>query len=438
MQTIDHAGRVGADRLATRRLRSVVAIRGAFAAALLLMGFGAGVVVTSMQGAASGAGAASSFTGSPEFQILQDTWDLAHDEYVEGSSVDDAELIYGAAAGIVGALGDANHSRFLPPEEVASYDLSLRGELIGIGVYLDYLGPEPLITRPIEGSPAARAGIQGEDVIVEVDGLPTKGMDATQVSEALRGEVGTDVTISVRRPDQAELLSITLTRAEITIDPVSWGMLPDGVLHIRLSQFSGGATDGIKQAIRDGLAAGATGIILDMRDNPGGLVNEAIGIASEFLPLGEVIFKERNRDGIITIKRTLPGQSAADLPLVVLVNANSASAAEIVAGAIQDNDRGQLIGETTLGTGTVLTEFPISNGASVLLGTELWLTAEGEQIWKIGVEPDETVVLPDGAEPTLPDLDADVTEAELDASDDTQLQAAFEAVGDLSTSTVAP
>jgi len=405
---------------------------------LLLVGFGAGVVVNSTHWDGDDANAASSFTDSPEYQILQDTWDLAHDEYVEGSSVDDADLIYGAAAGMIGALGDENHSRFLPPEEVEPYNRSLRGELIGIGVFLDYRGLEPLITRPIEGSPAARAGVQGEDVIVEVDGVPTTGMDSTQVSGALRGEIGTEVMISVRRPGEADLLLITLTRAEITIEPVSWGMLPDRVMHVRLSQFSGGATDGMKQAIEEGIAAGATAIILDVRDNPGGLVNEVIGVASEFLPLNDVIFKERNRDGVVTIKRTLAGQSAAELPLVLLMNANSASAAEILAGAIQDNERGLLIGETTLGTGTVLTAFPISNGASVLLGTELWLTADGEQIWKVGVEPDETVALPVGVNPTLPELDSELTSAELGASEDSQLQAAFAELTGSDATPVAP
>ncbi len=424
-----HAGARGGGRrpgwMAKRALRPLVA------AALLLLGFGAGVGVTSTQMSGSGAGAASSFTDSPEYQVLQETWDLAHDEYVEGGSVDDAGLIYGAAAGMVGALGDTNHSRFLAPQEADSYNLSLRGELIGIGVYLDYLGPEPLITRPIPNSPAAAAGIQANDVIVAIDGVPTKGVDPIQVGESLRGEVGTDVTIVIRRPDEAEPLTITLTRAEVTIAPVSWGMLPDGVAHIRLSQFTGGAYDAMKVAIEEARAVGATGIILDMRDNPGGLVAEAIGIASEFLPLGETIYKERNRDGVVTVKRTLPGQSMIDLPLVVLINANSASAAEILAGAIKDNGRGLLLGETTLGTGTVLTEFPISNGASVLLGTELWLTADGDQIWKVGVEPDETVLLPDDVAPALPELDPEVTGAELTASEDTQLQAAFDAVLEL-------
>lgn len=418
--------------------RSATFTRSVFASCLLLVGFGAGVLVNGTHWDGEDAGAASSFTDSPEYQILQDTWDLAHDEYVEGSSVDDADLIYGAAAGMIGALGDENHSRFLPPEEVAPYNRSLRGELIGIGVFLDYRGTEPLITRPIAGSPAFEAGVLGDDVIVAVDGAPTKGMDSTQISEALRGEIGSEVTISVRRPGETELLSITLTRAEITIEPVSWGMLPDGVMHIRLSQFSGGATDGMQLAIEDGIAAGATAIILDVRDNPGGLVNEVIGIASEFLPLNEVIFKERNRDGVVTIKRTLAGQSAAELPLVLLMNTNSASAAEILAGAIQDNERGLLIGETTLGTGTVLTEFPISNGASILLGTELWLTADGEQIWKIGVEPDEMVALPVGVNPTLPELDSELTSAELDASEDSQLQAAFAELTGSDATPVAP
>ena len=408
--------------------RTRMAIQSVCIAALLLVGFLAGVGVTSYRMDGESAGASSSFLDAPEFQVLQETWDLAHDQYVESETIDDADLIYGAAAGMVSALGDENHSRFLAPEEAESYDQSLRGELTGIGVYLDYLGPEPVITRPIEGGPAIAAGIQSNDVIISVDGEPTKGLEGVAVGESLRGEAGTQVVVEIHRPESEETLTFTLTRAEIKIDPVTWGMLPDGVAHIRLVQFTGGSLDEMKQAIQEARAAGATAIILDLRDNPGGLVNEAIGIASEFLPLNEVIYKERNRDGVVSVKRTLPGQSAVDLPLVVLINEYSASAAEILAGAIRDNDRGLLIGETTLGTGTVLSQFDISNGATVLLGTDLWLTASGDQIWKIGVEPDEVVALPDDVAPTIPELDPDVTEEELDASEDTQLQAAHDEV----------
>ncbi len=408
--------------------RTRLVIQSVGIAALLLVGFLAGVGVTSYRMDGQGAGATSSFLDAPEFQVLQETWDLAHDEYVESSTINDADLIYGAAAGMVGALGDENHSRFLAPAEAEFYDQSLRGQLTGIGVYLDYLGPEPVITRPIEGGPAIAAGIQSNDVIVAIDGEPTKGEDSVTIGNSLRGEAGTEVTVEILRPETEESLTFTLTRAEITIDPVTWGMLPNGVAHIRLSQFTGGSLDEMKQAIQEARAAGATAIILDLRDNPGGLVNEAIGIASEFLPLNDVIYKEQNRDGVISVKRTLPGQSAVDLPLVVLINEYSASAAEILAGAIRDNGRGVLIGETTLGTGTVLSQFDISNGASVLLGTDLWLTASGDQIWKVGVEPDEVVVLPDDVAPTLPGVDTNATEEELEDSEDIQLQAAYDEV----------
>ena len=421
-------GSIGTSPNVRTWFRTRIAIQAVCVAALLVVGFLAGVGVTSHRMDGEGAGAASSFVDAPEFQVLQETWDLAHDRYVESSTIDDANLIYGAAAGMVGALGDENHSRFLAPEEVESYNQSLRGQLTGIGVYLDYLGPEPVITRPIEGGPAIAAGIQSNDIIIMIDGEPTKGVDSVTIGNSLRGEAGTDVTVEVLRPETEETLTFTLTRAEIKLDPVTWGMLPGGVAHIRLSQFTGGSLDEMKLAIQEARAAGATAIILDLRDNPGGLVNEAIGIASEFLPLNEVIYKERNRDGVVSVKRTLPGQSAVDLPLVVLINEFSASAAEILAGAIRDNDRGILIGETTLGTGTVLSQFDISNGASVLLGTDLWLTASGDQIWKLGVEPDEVVVLPDDVAPTLPELDPDVTDEELEESEDTQLQAAYEEV----------
>lgn len=417
----------GATRDRQRRQPSGT-MRSLAATGLLLIGFGAGVAVNSAPWDGGDAGAASSFTDSPDFQVLQETWDLVHDEYVDGEWVDDTDLIHGAAAGMIESLGDTNHSRFLAPDEVTSYNQSLRGELIGIGVYIDYLGPEPEIVVPMEGTPADRAGIESGDIIVQIDGQPTRGLDSGEVSERLRGEVATEVTVVIEREGAPEPLTITLVREKITVEPVTWGMLPDGIAHIRLSQFSGGATDGLKLAIQEARTAGATGIVLDMRDNPGGLVFEAIGVASEFLPEGSVIFQEENRAGEINVKKTIGGESAVDLPLVVLVNGNSASAAEIVAGAIRDNDRGPLLGETTLGTGTVLSQYDISGGASVLLGTSLWLTAAGDQIWQVGVEPDETIEMPEGVNPALPSADPEVTTAELAATEDTQLQAAYDAV----------
>lgn len=404
-------------------------MRNLIAAALILVGFGAGITVDRVAwGGGSGAGASSSFTDSKEFQVLQETWDLVHDQYVEGAQVSDQELIYGASRGMIDSLGDTGHSRFLDPQEAQDFEASLKGEVIGIGVYVDFQTGQPVVITPIDGSPADIAGIKPGDIIFEIDGTNTEGLEPAQVGQMLRGAEGSTVTVRVEREGQDQPLDFNLKRARVKVEPVTWGMLPNGVAHIRLIEFSTGATDGIKEAIKQARAAGATGIVLDLRDNPGGLVFEAIGVASEFLPEGTVIYQEQERDGEVVKKKTVGGEDAIDLPMAVLINENTASAAEIIAGALHDNNRAVLIGERTFGTGTVLSPFQLSDGSVALIGVSLWLTADGDQIWKVGVAPDEEVDLPSGVYPARPAEDQDRTAAELKSTDDSQLQAGYDEV----------
>jgi carboxyl-terminal processing protease len=205
-------------------------------------------------------------------------------------------------------------------------------------------------------------------------------------------------------------------------------MLPDHVGLIRISQFSTGVTKELKTAIRAAKRAGVQSIILDLRDNPGGLVFEAIGVASQFLPEGQTIYLYEEKDQDPRPVKTVPGGLATDIPMVALINRGSASAAEITAGALSDNDRADLIGQTTFGTGTVLTPFPLDDGSIVLLGTALWLEPDGDQIWKQGVEPDEEVVLGDQAEQIRPSQGDTISSSALQGSTDSQLQAAFESI----------
>jgi carboxyl-terminal processing protease len=396
----------------------------------LTLAFGAGVAVdqAAWQDGPS-ANAASSFTDLEEFETLQATWDLIHDQYIAADEVDDKELIYGAAAGMVDALGDTGHSRFLPPEDAKEFDEATQGKFVGIGVELDNRDGRPIVVAPIDGSPADEAGILPGDTILEVNGQSTDGLDFAELRDLIRGDAGGSVTLRLRHAGADASYEVTLTRRVIVIRPVTWRMLPDNVAHVRLSDFSVGATKALEAALGDARAAGAEGIVLDLRNNPGGLVSEAIGVASQFMPEGTTIYQQQEKGGEPKPVRTVGDHgSGLDLPMVVLANNYSASAAEIVAGALRDNGRATLLGTTTYGTGTVLIPFEQDDGSVVLLGTALWLTADGDQIWKEGVEPDEVVELALDAIPSRPTDDSEVLSSELRRLDDSQLRAAHEQV----------
>jgi carboxyl-terminal processing protease len=375
-------------------------------AVMLLLATGAGVGIDRylLEFSPAGAQSGEELANLDEYGILSETYSLIRENYVESDEVTDEQLIYGASRGMIDALGDEGHSTFLDPEEAEVFEASSRGELIGIGIQIDTEVSPPVVIVPIQGSPAFEAGIEQGDEILTVDGVDTTELDRPEdVGNLIRGEEGTDVTLELRHEGEEETYEVTITRARIKVDPVSWAMLPNDILWIRLSEFSSGATEGMQEALREGKSLGAKGVILDLRMNPGGLVFEAIGVGSQFLPNDSILYQEEDVDGNITEVRTVGSNGEwQEGPLVVLINGDSASASEIVSSSIRDNDRGILIGETTFGTGTVLLPFELDDGSLAVLGTELWLTADGEEIWKKGVDPDLEVELDPQADVVFP------------------------------------
>jgi carboxyl-terminal processing protease len=408
---------------------TVAKIRRATLALVMVVVFCGGVAVDryAWQGGHD-AGASSSLQDLPQFQTLVETWDTIHQNYVDTSAIDDQALIYGASRGMVDALGDTGHSTFLDPEEAKLFEQATQGEFIGIGVQLDFSSGRPVIVTAIDDSPAADAGLRSRDVITAINGESTDGMSDSQASDLLRGDAGTDVELTIERPSDGTSFSRTITRQKITIVPVTWSMLPDDVGLIRISEFSTGTTDGVKDALTELKAEGAKSLILDLRDNPGGLVNEAIGVASQFMEEGTPIYQYQERDKEPRPVRTVGHGLGTDLPMVVLVNQGSASAAEIVASGLRDNGRAKIYGERTYGTGTVLTPFPLDDGSVVVLGIALWLTPDGLQIWHKGVEPDVSVDLAADADPLRPVDSRQISVANFDQSRDEQLKDAFDEV----------
>lgn len=364
-------------------------------------------------------------------QLIQEAYRIIQQNYADRSTLGKTDLTYGALTGMVDSLGDTGHSRFLTPQMLAEENRQIQGEFEGIGALLNVNNEgNPVILAPMDGSPAQKAGLKPGDIILEVNGEDVSHASLTEVVNKVIGPAGTPVTLTLRSPDTNTVRKVTITRARIVIHNVTWQMLPGtNVAHVRIAGFSQNVNRDLVKALKDAKAAGAKGLILDLRNNPGGLLNEAIDVVSQFLSSGNAL-ETKDAQGQIDSVPVQPGGVATDIPMVVLINKGSASAAEITAGAIQDYQRAPLIGETTFGTGTVLNQFRLSDGSAMLLATELWLTPKGRVIWHQGIAPDIEVKLPDTITPSVPEAERNMTAQELQNTQDVQLKKALEVIQD--------
>ncbi len=361
-----------------------------------------------------------------EFETFWQAWNVVHRQFVDRDALDATRLTYGAIRGMIAALGDEGHTTFLTPEEARRRQTGISGKFSGIGAQIGVEDGLPVIVAPFDGSPAEEAGVRAGDIIIEVNDVDVTSWPLNDIVERIRGEVGTQVELTVLRPDEGKSYEISIVRGEIDTPTATWAILPGtNVALIRLGQFTADATDELTTAIREAQAVGATSLILDVRNNPGGLLSQAIRVTSQFLEDGNVLQQE-DADGVRTVFPVRRGGIATDIPLVVLINRGSASSSEILAGAIQDHERATVVGETTFGTGTVLQPFTLDDGSTLLLGTSQWLTAEGRLIRKQGIDPDVTVELPIGTQLVVPRVVADLTVEELLQSEDAQVLQALD------------
>jgi carboxyl-terminal processing protease len=362
----------------------------------------------------------------PDFRLMAEAWNTIEQVYVDRASVKSKQIVYGAISGMVDSLGDTGHSRFLTPEMVKQEQNMVKGKLEGIGAELEVKNSQIVIVAPIDDSPAQKAGLKPGDIILKVNGEDVGGLLLEQVVPRILGPPGTRVSLTILQPSTGLIRDVDLIRARITIKSVTWHDLPGtAVTHLRIAIFSKGTSKDLKEALIAIEQNGPKGVILDLRNNPGGLFDEAVYVASQFLASGNVVLV-KDAKGKITAIPVKSGGLALTLPMAVLINEGAASAAEIVAGALQDGHRASLVGEKTFGTGTVLEDFPLTDGSSLLLATDEWLTPDGHVIWHRGITPDVVVPLPPDVMPLVPEREKFMTAAELKASGDEQLLRALD------------
>ena len=389
----------------------------------LLLILGAGGIAAAVAIAAPGLGlpstTSSSITDSPK-EVIDQVWQIVYRDYLDSTgnysperwtslrrellnkSYAGTDESYEAIRGMLASLDDP-YTRFLDPKEFKQMQIDTSGELTGVGIQitLDKDTKEIVVVSPIEGTPASKAGVLPKDVIVSVDGESTKGMTTEDAVKLIRGKEGTEVTLGLRR--KGALVMVPLKRARIEINAVesrlNTGKDGTKVGYIRLKQFNAKASREMRAAIRNLEQKGAQGFVLDLRSNPGGLLEASVDIARQWLDEGTIV-STKTRDGIQNVRRAT-GSAVTDRPVVVLVNEGSASASEILSGALQDNNRAVLVGQKTFGKGLVQSVRGLSDGSGLTVTIAKYLTPKGTDIHKNGIRPDIPVELSDREIQTL-------------------------------------
>ena len=326
-----------------------------------------------------------------QFKVFWEAWNLVESDYVDESTVDEREMTYGAIQGMLSSLDDAN-TRFSDPVDAVHVEEHIRGSFDGIGVRVELRDGRMTVVAPLEDSPGEKAGLRGGDVITHVNGEDITKHTLNESVRLIRGPRGTKVTLTIERQGQPPF-DVEIIRAEIKIISVRGEMLGD-IAYLKLNNFNANSSDQLTSKVEELLAEDPVGLILDLRNNPGGLLSSAVHVTSQFLSSG-VVLREERRDADPQVFAVQSGGIATEIPMVVLVNSGSASASEIVAGALQDTGRAIIIGEKTFGKGTVQTINRLSDGSILHLTIARWSTPDDRLIEKVGLEPDIVIELTD-------------------------------------------
>lgn len=341
------------------------------------------------------------------FAPFWEAWNLVHENYVD-QPVDDIALMRGAISGMMNALGD-KHSSYMDPEDFKAANDSIDGSYEGIGAYVDSTTEYLTITSPIPGSPAERAGLLPGDQVIAIDGEDMTGIDAELARKKVLGPAGTTVVLTIYREGEEAPLEFTIVREKIVIASASGKMLENDIAYIQVTTFGANTTPELLATLEELMAQNPKGIILDLRNNGGGYLQTSVEVASQFISEG-VVLHEQYGDGKRDTYQAQSGGLATDanIPMLVLINEGTASASEIVAGALQDHGRAKLVGTVSYGKGSVQNWIPLSgeNGA-VRITIAKWLTPNENWIHEVGLTPDYAVDLtPEDREADLdPQLD---------------------------------
>jgi len=324
-----------------------------------------------------------------QIEIFSDAISAIQQEYVE--TVLPKDIIYGALKGMLSSLDP--YSQFMDPDTFKELQVETEGEFGGLGIEITIRDNILTIITPLDGTPADKAGLKALDRIVKIDDKITRDMTLTEAVKLMRGKVGTDVVLTILRDSEENLKEVKITRDIIKIKAVRKAeLLEDNIGYIKLTDFSEKTKADLDQALKRLEEEGMDSLIFDLRNNPGGLLTSSVETVSEFLPTGKLIVYTKGRDKEQNVEYRATGKTHfKDIPLIVIINGGSASASEIVAGAIQDHKRGIILGTTSFGKGSVQTVIPLRDGSALRLTTAKYYTPSGRTINETGIEPDVVV-----------------------------------------------
>lgn len=349
--------------------------------------------------------------GDADFSVFWQAWQKLKDEHLKGADLKSQDMLYGAITGLVDSLGDPN-TNFFKPDDSQKFEEDISGSFGGVGMEINVRDKQLIVVSPLEDSPAIKAGIRAGDKILEIEHKSTAGLlNVNDAVKKIRGEIGTPVTLTILHNGDKKSVEITIVRAQIEVPTLKMDVKDDNIAHLQLYSFNENAPFLFYRSALTILLGKAKGIVLDLRNNPGGYLEVAVNVAGWFLDKGDIVVSEQFRDGDSKIFRASGSGVLKNIPLVLLMNKGSASASEILAGALKYHLKTKLIGEKSYGKGTVQEMQGLKDGSEIKITIAQWLLPDGKVLDENGLTPD---------------IEVKITEEDIKAKKDPQLDRAME------------